>query len=296
VTIATPQCTSGATNPSLTTALANCGDTLFDFIVLPYTDTASLNALDTFLNAQSGRWAWSQQIFGGYFTVARGTFGTLTTLGAARNSQYGSILGVNDSPTPSWIVAAQLVGAIAPSLRNDPGQPLQTLPITGMLAPPTASRLPLSQRNSLLFSGISTFNTDQAGVCHVENMITTYQTNAFGNPDSSYLQVETMYLLAYVLRFMSGIVTSKFGRMKLAANGTRFAAGAAIVTPNVIKAEIIAAYQWLEFNGYVQDSKAFAANLIVEKNATNPNRVDCLWPGTLISQLRIFALLAQFRL
>jgi phage tail sheath gpL-like len=165
-----------------------------------------------------------------------------------------------------------------------------------MLAPPTASRLPLSQRNSLLFSGISTFNTDQAGVCHVENMITTYQTNAFGNPDSSYLQVETMYLLAYVLRYMSGIVTSKFSRMKLAANGTRFAAGAAIVTPNVIKAEIIAAYQWLEFNGYVQDSKAFAANLIVEKNATNPNRVDCLWPGTLINQLRIFALLAQFRL
>ena len=37
-------------------------------------------------------------------------------------------------------------------------------------------------------------------------------------------------------------------------------------------------------------------NLIVEQNASNPNRVDCLWPGTLINQLRIFALLAQFRL
>jgi phage tail sheath gpL-like len=296
VTIATPQCTGGLVNPVLTTALANCGSTPFDFIVMPYTDTTSLNALDAFLNAQTGRWSWSQQIYGAYFAAARGTFGTLTTLGAARNSQYGCILGIFDTPTPSWIVAAQLVGAIAPSLRNDPGRPVQTLPITGMLAPPTASQFPLSQRNSLLFSGIATFNADQAGVCHVENMITTYQTNAYGSADASYLEIETMYLLAYVLRYMSNLVTSKYGRMKLAANGTRFAAGAAIVTPNILKAEIIAAYQTLEFNGYVQNSKAFAAGLIVEQNATNPNRVDCLWPGTLINQLRIFALLAQFRL
>ena len=296
VAVATPQCSGGLLNPALTTALANCGDTLFDFIVCPFTDTASLTALNSFLNAQTGRWSWSQQIFGGYFAVARGTFGALTTLGAALNSQYGSVLGVYDTPTPCWIVAAQMVGAAAISLRNDPGQPLQTLPITGMLAPPTASQFPLSQRNSLLYTGISTFTADQAGVCHIENLITTYQTNAYGSPDASYLQVETMYLLAYVLRYMSARITSKFGRMKLAANGTRFAAGAAIVTPNILKAEVIAAYQDLEFNGYVQDSTDFANNLIVEQNASNPNRVDCLWPGTLINQLRIFALLAQFRL
>ena len=50
------------------------------------------------------------------------------------------------------------------------------------------------------------------------------------------------------------------------------------------------------FNGYAQDADAFAKNIIVEQNASNPNRVDVLWPGTLINQLRIFALLNQFRL
>ncbi|HGS7549232.1 TPA: phage tail protein, partial [Klebsiella quasipneumoniae subsp. similipneumoniae] len=50
------------------------------------------------------------------------------------------------------------------------------------------------------------------------------------------------------------------------------------------------------FNGYAQDAEAFAKNIIVEQNASNPNRVDVLWPGTLINQLRIFALLNQFRL
>ncbi|MEB0312202.1 phage tail protein, partial [Pseudomonas sp. 10B1] len=85
-------------------------------------------------------------------------------------------------------------------------------------------------------------------------------------------------------------------RVKLAANGTRFAPGSAIVTPNIIRADLIAQYLTMEFNGYVQDSAAFAKALIVEKNSLNPNRVDVLSPATLINQLRIFALLEQFRL
>jgi phage tail sheath gpL-like len=66
------------------------------------------------------------------------------------------------------------------------------------------------------------------------------------------------------------------------------------VTPNIIKADQIAEYQTLVFNGYAQDAEAFARNIIVEQNKTNPNRV--VWPGTLMNQLRIFALLNQFRL
>lgn len=105
-----------------------------------------------------------------------------------------------------------------------------------------------------------------------------------------------MYLLAFILRFMKTRITSKFSRMKLAANGTRFAQGSAIVTPNIIRADVIAAYQELEFNGYTQNADAFAKSVIVEQNATNHNRVDVLWPGTLINQLNVFALLAQFKL
>lgn len=245
---------------------------------------------------QTGRWAWSQQLFGHYFAVYRGTFGEQTTKGASRNSPFGSVLGVNDSPTPSWIIAARLVGGVAQSLKNDPGRPTQTLPITGMFAPPPESRFPLPDRNSLLFTGISTYTAGDDGLCRIESLITTYRENAFGTPDDSFLKVETMYLLAYVLRFMKSRVETKFSRVKLADNGTYFAQGSAIVTPNMIRSEIIAAYKELEFNGYVQDSDGFAKALIVEKNATNPNRVDVLWPGKLINQLNIFALLAMFRL
>ena len=105
-----------------------------------------------------------------------------------------------------------------------------------------------------------------------------------------------MFLLTYILRYMKTRITTKYSRMKLAANGTRFAQGAAIVTPNIIRSDVIAAYQELEFNGHVQDADAFAKALIVEQNSENPNRIDVLWPGTLINQLNVFALLAQFKL
>ncbi|MDE2121913.1 MAG: phage tail sheath subtilisin-like domain-containing protein, partial [Betaproteobacteria bacterium] len=287
----------GTVNPSLTTGLANLASKAFDFIVCPYTDATSLAAIASLLNDQTGRWSWDAQIYGHAFTAYRGTLGNQTTFGSGMNNQHTSVLGFNDSPTPSWVIAADFAATSAVSLRADPATPLQTLALSTMLAPPLQSRFALSDQNTLLFTGISTFTVDDAGVVRLQKVITTYQKNAFGQPDNSYLGVETMFTLAAVLRDMAGVVTSKFGRMKLAADGTRFGPGANIVTPNVARAALIAEYQHLEFDlGWVQDSKAFAAGLIVQQNTQNPNRLDVLWPGTLINQLNIFALLAQFRL
>ncbi|WP_145931973.1 phage tail sheath subtilisin-like domain-containing protein [Yersinia bercovieri] len=286
----------GAGAPELDDALANLQDRTFDFIINPYTDTASLNKIKDFLSDSTGRWSYAEQLYGHSFAAQSGTYGQLTAAGELRNDQHASLLGVNGSPTPSYIWSAAYVGAIAQSLRNDPGRPLQTLAISGVLAPPLSSRFTLTERNNLLHSGISTVTVTDDGTVQVENIITTYQKNKYGAEDDSYLQIETLFLLMFVTRFLRTQVTSKFARMKLAADGTRFAPGSAIITPNVIRAELIAQYQTLEFNGYVQDAKGFAKGLIVEKNTSNPNRVDVLWTGVLINQLRIFAVLNQFRL
>jgi phage tail sheath gpL-like len=286
----------GATNPTLTAGLANLLDQPFDFIVCPYTDAASMNAMQSFLNDQTGRWSWETQVYGHVFYALRGTLSALTTFGTTRNNQHESVMGFNDSPTPNWVWAAALAGTAAVSLRADPALPLQTLPIAGVLAPPLSSRFNLGERNTLLFDGIATFDVAQDGTVSIENLITTYQLNSFGQPDDSYLEIETLFTLMFVLRDMSSLVTSKYARVKLAADGTRFAPGAAVVTPSMIKADLIAEFQALEYQGLVQNSAAFAAGLVVVQNANNPNRVDVLWPGALIDQLRIFAVLAQFRL
>jgi phage tail sheath gpL-like len=268
----------------------------FDFIVSPYTDATSMAALTALLNDANGRWSWQTQVYGHIFMAYRGTYGNLTSFGVMLNDQHTSVMGFYDSP--SWVAmwAAALAGAAAASIRVDPAVPLQTVPIAGVRAPPIPSRFSRGQRNALLFDGVSTFGVSAAGVVSIENLITTYQLNAFGQPDNSYLEIETMFTLMAVLRALAVSVTSKFARFKLAADGTPILPGRNIATPSMIKGYLVAQYQQLQDQGLVQGSDFFAANVVVQQNATNPNRVDVLWPGVLIDQLRIFALLAQFRL
>ena len=92
------------------------------------------------------------------------------------------------------------------------------------------------------------------------------------------------------------MITQKYPRHKLANDGTRFGPGQAIVTPSVIRGELIAEYAAMEYEGLVENAELFAKYLIVERNASNPNRLDVLLPPDLVNQLRIFAMLNQFRL
>lgn len=286
----------GTLAPDLTTMLANCGDLTFDFIACPYTDSTSLNLLQAFLNDSTGRWSYAQQLFGHVFTAYKGTVTQLVNNigGAVRNNQHESVMGWNAAGSPAWVLAAAYCGTCAASLRIDPARPLQTLPIYGVLPPKKADRFNLTDRNTLLHNGVATFTVGDDGTMRVENVVTTYQVNAYGAADNSYREVETMFTLAYVIRDMRSVITTKFARMKLAANATRFA-GNGVVTPNMIRAELIAEFYRLQDLGLVQAADQFAAGLVVQQNAQNPDRVDVLWPGTLIDQLRIFAALIQFR-
>jgi phage tail sheath gpL-like len=125
---------------------------------------------------------------------------------------------------------------------------------------------------------------------------TTYQKNLYGNSDDAYELVTTLATLAKLLRNQRQAITSKFPRHKLADDGTLFGVGQAIVTPKIIKAELVAQYRVDEFNGLVENGAAFKTNLIVERDPNDPNRVNVLYPPDLVNQLRVFAVLAQFRL
>lgn len=288
--------TGGATNPTLTTALGNLGNMTFDFIANPYTDATSLDAVKQLLNDQTGRWSFNQQLYGHSFGAYAGTFSAGTTLGLARNNQHETILPFNGSPTPSWLWAAALCAQVAVSVRADPGVPLQYLPLQGVLPPPVASQFLPSQRETLLYDGLSTFTVTQDGTVQTENITTTYQTNAQGVADNSYLEVETMFQLMLEIRTLQAMLTSKYARCKLADNGSKPPAGSNLVTPNTVKADIIALYQERTDAGYTQNADAFASALVVQKNGVNPNRLDILWPGTPVNQMRTFATLVQFRL
>ncbi len=288
----------GTTNPStgLTAALATLPETAYDYVIHAYTDSPCLNAVQAYSSDVSGQWSPVKQLYGGGFTVALKTLANLQTLGLARNDPHHTIAGIYDCPTDGAAIAGALGGFVANTLATDPAVPARDVALIGILPPPEASRFQFVDRNTLLWSGISTFKTI-GGQLLVERLITTYQLNTFGSPDNSMLSVEKMFTLAEGLRLLKGHVESNFGRAKLADDGTRLPPSAGVVTPLTIKADMISFYdaELVNKRAWFQDTSDFAKGLVVERNASDPDRLDVLWDGIVIDQLNVFALLAQFR-
>jgi phage tail sheath gpL-like len=287
---------SGATNPTLTGAITAMGDDAYDFVIHPYTDSTSLDAFATEYGDSSGRWSWSRQVYGHCYTALRGALAALTTAGGLRNDPHHTIAAIDvDCPHPSWEYAAAYGARNAVFIAADPARPTQTGQLTGLLAPRAGKRFIWTERNSLLSYGIAT-SFVVSGVIQIERAITTYQKNSFNQADPSYLDSETLHTAAYVLRYLSNAITSKYSRHKLANDGTRYGSGNAIVTPSVIRGELLAAYDVLMDLGIVENKEAFAEHLIVERDTLNPNRLNVLFPPDYVNQLRVFAVLNQFRL
>ena len=284
--------TLGTGAPDLTTALANLGDRPYDMIIVPYSDSTTLDAIKGFLSDNAGRWLPTRLLFGHGFAAMRGTLGTVVTALTARNDQHMTVMPVNDSPTPAWIIAADMTGSVATSLRNDPGLPVQRLAM-GWLPPPDLNRFTFSDRNTLLYDGASTYEVDEDGTVRVSRMVTTYQRNTAGVPDDSFLDVETPFQLADVIQFFQADFSTVFARKKIVANGTRLGqSNQDTVTPAIIGAHTLALYRLMEANGRVQDSATFKQLLVVEY--AGGGRVNLVLPVTLAGQLRVIAGLVQF--
>lgn len=293
VTVVFVDMASGATNPVLTPVVTAIGDEWFQVIALPYTDAAGLAVLETELE---DRWGPMRAIEGQAFTMKTGLQSALLSWGDGRNSQFTSAMGVNSSPSPPWEWAAALAGIAAFEARQDPARPFQTLEIEGCLAPAEADRFTQIERNQLLWDGVSTFKVDNDGTVRIERLITTYQENASGTPDPSFLDVTTLFTLGYLRYSFRARFSLKYPRHKLADDGTAFGSGQAVLTPKIAKAEIIALFREWEEAALVENITQFKDDLIVERNADDPNRLDFLIPPDIINQLRIMAAKIEFRL
>ena len=275
---------SGSNNPDITAALAALGDEWYNTIACAYRDAANLTVLN---NEMASRWGPTRQIDGMVFIGASGTLAALSTLGESINSRHISFIPTQNSPTPSWEVAAESTAIAAFNSAIDPARPLQTLEYVWMKAPAVTGRYTQSERNILLYDGISTWRVNAGNVPVVERFITTYKTNAAGANDPSYLDVETLFTLQYIRWDWRNHVMRKFPRHKLADDGTRFGAGQTVVTPKIMKAEAIAKFADWELAGLVEGREQFKRDLIVERNVSDRNRLDMLLPTDLVNQFRV---------
>ena len=202
-----------------------------------------------------------------------------------------------ETPTPMLQMAAAYTAKAQRALSNDPARPLQTLQLVGTLAAPLHKRFAFDEINAIAGAGMAIQKCwPGSGMPQIAREQTTYQLNSYGQPDDAYELVTTLATLARLLRNQRHAITSKYPRHKLANDGTRFGPGQAVITPGIAKAELVAQYKNDEWNGLVEDTSNFKKHLLVERDPNNPNRLNVLYPPDLINQLRIFAVLAQFRL
>lgn len=282
---------AGTGNPDVATALAAITLESFYTVVTPYTDAANVAKLEAEF---ASRWGGMDMRAGHLFGAMRGTHAALTTYGAARNSSHSTFVGIKSAPSPTYMYAAVLAAVCEFSGAIDPARPFQTLALPGLLPPALADRFTRQERDLLLRDGISTFLVDQGGNVLVERVVTTYQVNAYGIDDVSYLDLETKWTVDYMRYAFRARIALRFPRHKLADDGTNFAPGQAVATPNIIRAELLDVARDLELAGILEGFETFKKDLLVTRSISDRNRVNCVLPADVVNQFRVFAASVQF--
>lgn len=274
----------GTTNPDVADAIAALPDVQYDFVIHPYTDSGNLAALEEELTRRFGPLV---QIDGRAITASNVSLSNLSTLGESRNSPHSCIIASTGRPTPPWKVAASAGGVIAYYQAIDPARPVQTLELPGVLAAPEANQFLLSERNILLYDGISTIKDAAGGKVRIERMITTYRLNDAEAEDPSYLNLEVMSTLSYLRWDWNNYILGKYPRHKLAADGIRASSSQPIMTPKLMKAEAVAKFEQWEQNGLVENVAQFKNDLICEIDDGDKDVMGLYMSPDLVNQFRI---------
>lgn len=284
------QFSGGTGDPNISSFLVALGDDEFDWIGCPYSDAVNLGAISVFLNGQSGRWSPMQQLYGHYFTVKSDTVANLATYGLTLNDPHISIMGVYKYQSPSWDVCAAYAAVCAEHLQTAPelSRPLQTLQLVDILpAKSKADRFNITSRQSLYFDGISCCTVSRANTVHLDRVITTYRLNAWGSPDASWLDVNTLAQNMYGIRYLRTKLTGEWGRAALVDANPDGIQGFA--TDKAVRDTVLHGYAELQELGVVENYDIFAQMLIVERSKTNADRLDFYLPADQVNALRIMA-------
>lgn len=288
--VAIAQSTAGATDPAITDVFEAIGDEWFNTIAIGWLNDTLFSAVDTELASRFGP---MRPIDGRAFFCKDDTVGNLTSYGAGKNSKHCSVLGRSSALSPHYEYGACVAAIVAKEASRDPGRPYTGIPMYGILGPSRTNQHTHTERDVLLRNGISTAKS-VGGVETLERLVTTYQTNTIGADDTAYRDVPTLDVLSLLRYSLRTRIAVRFDGCKLADDGTPVRPGTKVVTPATMRAEIIAWYQEMLAAGYVENLEAFKAALVVERNASDRNRLDIYLPPDLVNMLIVTAVNTSF--
>lgn len=279
--------------PDLDQVWTAIGPDQYDVIVQPWTTATALASTRSELE---DRWGPMKQTDGVAVTAINATAAAAITFGEGLNDKHLVCLSSFRTPTPVYELASQVAAIVALEGPRDPALPFQRVEVPDMVAPNPIDRPPLETLDLMLRAGIATTVSDEFGTVRIQRLVTTSKTNEFGIDSEAYFDLNTVLTLSFLRWSANRRILQKYPRHKLANDGTRFAPGQRVVTPATIKAELIALYSEWELIGLVEGVEAFKEALVVERDLSDPNRVNVQLRPDLTNQLRVVGVQIAFLL
>jgi phage tail sheath gpL-like len=117
--------------------------------------------------------------------------------------------------------------------------------------------------------------------------VTTYQTSSAGVSDGTFRDVETMFQLMFLTRFMRTAVSNVHSRQALADENPFNLPQ--IATPKSVRNTLVHAYNDLVALGVTENADIFAQFVVVERDPNDADRLNAFLPVDVVNQLRVFA-------
>lgn len=278
ITLAYATTTAGATAPSIATAITTMGDVGFDYVGFGYSDTTAVGLMETEFGHTSGRWAPLRQQYGWAVTAKIDSSSNLITYGGSRNAAHVGVIGVASSPTTPWAVVGQALATARLSLDEHPCRPFTGLELPGILPPASGDAFGEATRQALMAAGIATTYTE-GGVVRMDRLPMTYKTDANGDADDSWRDVQSSATMGRTLRQIVADHRSTFSRAVLVDDDTPVGAAARnVVWPKLIAGRAVTTYRNLQALGWLEGADEFAALVAATRDETDAGRVNIYAP------------------
>ena len=182
-------------------------------------------------------------------------------------------------------------------LAADPARPLQTLAMPVPFARFWKKQFTQAERNNILSYGGATTVVDAGGNVLIDRAVTNFVTNSGGFVDPSYRDTETMYAPGLPALLGAGArIAQKFPALQAGRRRHAVCPRPSRGHAKIIRAGLIALFMDWEDAGLVEDVDQFKADLLVQRNGTDVNRVDVLLPPTSSTNSACSPAQIQFRL
>ena len=286
----------GSGVPDISTALAAIGDTEFNWIGQPYVDSATISLMSQDMDDSIGRWSAMSRLNGHVATVHDDTITNRVALTSTLNDQHLSIMGLYGSPTPAYEITAELTGILQRHLSDAPelSRPLQTISLPLTLAPEIEDVDDKESLQTLMSNGAGGFNVLRDGEVTISRVLTTYQSNAHGVPDNSYMDVQTLAQLSYTMEYLRYKLTQTYPRHSLRSDDFTPTPGTYVVTPRIITGALSIWAQQLSNQNVIEDIDGFIERISVQRSDSDPNCLEMVIQPDLVNQFRIAKILVQF--